>query len=72
MVKSLNKPQKPKKVEEKDLSFIYQEMEDKLKESLATKVAISSKGNGAGKIEIEFFSHEDMERLFDILTQKNI
>ncbi|MDD3139106.1 MAG: ParB/RepB/Spo0J family partition protein [Lachnospiraceae bacterium] len=71
LVKSLNKPPKPKKAEEKDLSFIYQDMENKLKESLGTKVAVTSKGNGSGKIEIEFFSHEDMDRLYDLLTHKN-
>ncbi len=71
LVKSLNKPQKIKKVEEKNISIIYQEMEEKLKESLGTKVTVVSKGNGAGKIEIEFFSHEDMDRLFEILTKLN-
>lgn len=71
LVKSLNKPPKVKKVEEKNISIIYQEMEEKLKESLGTKVTVASKGNGAGKIEIEFFSHEDMDRLFDILTKTN-
>lgn len=69
LVKNLNKPLKTKKMEEKNLSFIYQEMEEKLKESLGTKVMITSKGKGTGKIEIEFFSHDDMERLFDILTK---
>lgn len=71
LVKSLNKPPKIKKVEEKNISIIYQQMEEKLKESLGTKVSVASKGNGAGKIEIEFFSHEDMDRLFDILTKIN-
>lgn len=71
LVKSLNKPLKIKKVEEKNISVIYQEIEEKLKESLGTKVTINSKGNGAGKIEIDFFSHEDMDRLFDILTKRN-
>lgn len=71
LVKNLNKPPKAKKIEDKDLSFIYQDMENKLKESLGTKVAITSKGNGAGKIEIEFFSHEDMDRLFDMFSHMN-
>lgn len=71
LVKNINKPEKIKKEESKDLSFIYQEMEDKLKESLGTKVSVISKGNGAGKIEVEFFSHEDMDRLFELITLKN-
>lgn len=70
-VKNMNKPPKAKKVEEKDLSFIYEKMEEKLKESLGTKVAVTPKGNGAGKIEIEFFSHEDMDRIYDLLTVHN-
>jgi len=67
-VKNMNKPPKAKKVEEKDLSFIYEKMEEKLKETLGTKVAVTPKGNGTGKIEIEFFSHEDMDRIYELLT----
>lgn len=70
LVKNLNKPAKPKKENEKDLTFIYQEMEEKLKEVLGTKVTFTSKGKGAGKIEIDFFSHEDVDRLYELLTQK--
>ena len=71
LVKNLNKPEKAKKIPEKDLSFIYQDMENKLKESLGTKVSVVSKGDGAGKIEIDFFSHEDMDRLFELLSNRN-
>ncbi|MEG1848446.1 MAG: ParB/RepB/Spo0J family partition protein [Lachnospiraceae bacterium] len=70
LVKNLNKPAKPKKIEEKDLSFIYKEMEEKLKEVFGTKVSVTAKGKGSGKIEIEFFSHEDVDRIYEILTQK--
>ena len=65
LVKNLNKPEKPKKEENKALEVIYNDIEEKLKESLSTKVAISSKGNGAGKIEIEFYSHDDLDRLVE-------
>ena len=40
----------------------------KLKEKLSTKVMISSKGEGAGKIEIEFYNHEDLDRLLEIFN----
>ena len=49
LVKNLHKPEKPKKAENKSLEVIYQNIEEKLKESLGTKVSISSKDNGAGK-----------------------
>lgn len=71
LVKNLNKPEKPKKVENKDLTVFYQQIEDNLKESLSTKVSISSKGNGAGKIEIEFFSNEDLDRLLEAMLHKS-
>ena len=65
LVKNLNKPEKPKKEENKALEVIYSDIEEKLKQALSTKVAISSKGNGAGKIEIEFYSHDDFDRLVE-------
>ena len=65
LVKNLNKPEKPKKeiIEDKSLEIIYQDVEEKLKQSLGTKVDISSKGNGSGKIEIEFYNHDDLDRI---------
>lgn len=71
LVKNLNKPEKQKKAENKDLTVFYQQIEDNLKESLSTKVSISSKGNGAGKIEIEFFSNEDLDRLLEAMLHKS-
>ena len=69
-IKNLNKPAKQKKVDNKSLNAIYQEVEEGLKQSLGTKVSVSSKsGNGSGKIEIEFFNHDDFERIIDLLTK---
>lgn len=69
LVKNLTKPAKPSKELIKDISFIYQNMENKLKETLGTKVSIVSKGSGTGKIEIEFFSNDEMDRLYEILSK---
>ena len=68
-IKNLNKPEKPKKKENKSLEIIYQEKEEVLKQALATKVSVVGKGNGSGKIEIEFFSHDDFDRLMEMLTK---
>lgn len=72
LVKNLNKPEKPKKdiVEDKSLDIIYQDLEEKLKQKLGTKVAIASKGNGSGKIEIEFYSHDDLDKIVDLLSNR--
>ncbi|MBD5542150.1 MAG: ParB/RepB/Spo0J family partition protein [Lachnospiraceae bacterium] len=68
LVKNMNKPVKEKKVsKERNTDFIYQDIEEKLKLSLGTKVSVSAKENGAGKIEIEFYSSDDLERLLEIL-----
>ena len=63
LVKDLHKPPKPPKEENKTLQAIYQEISERLKQSLSTKVSVSAKQNGAGKIEIEFYNHEDLERI---------
>ena len=57
LVKDLHKPPKPPKEENKTLQAIYQEISERLKQSLSTKVSVSAKQNGAGKIEIESYNH---------------
>lgn len=71
LVKNLNKPEKPKKEtsEDKSLEIIYQDLAEKLKQVLGTKVEISSKGNGTGKIEIEFYNHDDLDRITELLSR---
>lgn len=71
LVKNLHKPPKPKKLDDKALQAIYQDIEEKLKQKLSTKVTVSSKGDGAGKIEIEFYNHEDLDRLLDMIGNTN-
>lgn len=68
LVKDLHKPPKPPKEENKTLQAIYQEISERLKQSLSTKVSVSAKQNGAGKIEIEFYNYEDLERLLERIT----
>lgn len=69
LVKNLHKPAKAKKPENRSLDAIYQDLSEKLKSALSTKVSISAKENGSGKIEIEFYSHEDLDRLTDQLLK---
>ena len=69
LVKNLHKPAKSKKVDDKTMQVIYQDIEEKLKQKLGRKVTITSKGEGSGKIEIEFYNHEDLDRLLDVLNK---
>ena len=45
------------------------DIEERLKQILSTKVSIISKGNGAGKIELEFYSNDDLDRFVEILAR---
>ena len=70
-IKNLNKPKNEHKAEVNEtLKAIYVKLEEELKEKLGTKVSISSKGeDGSGKLEIEFYSHDDLERITDLLKE---
>ncbi len=63
-VKNFNKRDREKKKVLKPASI--RSLEDELKRVLGTKVEIKSKGKG-GKIEIEFYSLEDIDRILDVL-----
>lgn len=67
MVKTIKNPKKEKKKKEVKNQFIYTDLEEKMKEVIGTKVNISSKGKGKGKIEIEYYSDEELERVFDMI-----
>ncbi len=71
MVKNLHKPVKAKKLDDKAMQTIYLDIEEKLKQKLSTKVAVTSKGEGTGKIEIEFYSHEDLDRILDMIGKQS-
>ncbi len=71
LVKNIQSPKpkkEPKKINE-SLELVYRDIEERLKQSLGTKVSIQSKDNGAGKVEIEFFSHEELERITEFFME---
>ena len=69
LMKNMGKPTKAKKAKDTQLEVIYQDIEEKLKQKIGAKVIINSKGNGAGKMEIEFYTHDDLEKLVDMLSK---
>lgn len=70
LIKSLNKEQKPKKKkEELKNDFVYRDLEEKLKMITGTKVTINRKSEKAGKIEIEYYTPEDLEKIIAILNK---
>ncbi|MCI5883829.1 MAG: ParB/RepB/Spo0J family partition protein [Clostridiales bacterium] len=64
LIKSLNKvkSEKPKKKELAN-DFVYRDLEEKLKMITGTKVVINRKTEKSGKIEIEYYNQEDLEKI---------
>ncbi len=69
LVKSLLKPAKEKepKKEERDLSFIFQDLEERMKSIMGTKVMIHRKDKSKGRIEIEYYSEAELERIVELI-----
>ena len=67
--KILNEQNNPKKENdtEEDLTYLYNDIEEKLKYKLGSKTTIKSKSKGKGKIEIEYFSQDELDRLVEML-----
>lgn len=69
LIKSLKNPKKQVKVVKTvENAFVYDDLAEKMKRVLGTKVSISPKGNGRGKIEIEYYSDDELERMFEMIT----
>lgn len=67
LVKNINKPIIEGKKKNNQVKDIYKDLEEKLKNRLNTKVSITGKEDGSGKIELEFYSHEDLDRITELL-----
>lgn len=70
LMKSLDAPEKKeKKLPAND--FVYRDIEQKLKNILGTQVIIKNKSNNKGKIEIDYYSQAELERIYDMLRKLN-
>ncbi len=62
LMKSMTKEAKTDKKENKN-EFVYEDFAEKMKALLGTKVSINHKANNQGKIVIDYYSNEELERL---------
>ena len=69
LVKELLKPKKAKKKAEpeRDMEVFFKDLEEKLKGVMGTKVSINRKDKNKGRIEIEYYSSAELERLIELL-----
>ena len=71
LVKQMNTPVKLKKSVKIKNSVFYKDLEKNMTEALGTKVCIKQKEQGKGKIEISYFSEDELDRIYTILNNRN-
>lgn len=69
LVKKIGKEEPVKKERDFQKEAVFQDLEEKMKLSLGTKVCINRKDDKKGKIEIEYYSMDELERLIEILIR---
>lgn len=67
LVKALKNPKKEVKKTVIEHTFVYDNIEEQMKNIIGTKVSVNPKANGKGKIEIEYYSEEELERIYDLI-----
>ncbi len=71
LVKKMGKDLSPKeeKAEKRDdaLTLIFRELEDRMKSIMGTKVSIHNKDKNKGRIEIEYYSEAELERIVEMI-----
>lgn len=66
LVRESQEQDKPQK-EEKDINFIYQNLEERMKTVMGTKVTIHNKDKNKGRVEIEYYSESELERIVEMI-----
>lgn len=69
LVKKFGKEQRKKRVRNFQQEAVFQDLEKRMKVALGTKVSIHRKNAQMGKIEIEYYSMDELDRLIEILTK---
>lgn len=61
------KKEKKKKPDDEALELIFRDLEERMKTAMGTKVNISRKDKNKGRIEIEYYSESELERIVDLI-----
>lgn len=59
--------EKKEKTKDEALAIIYQNLEDRMKTVMGTKVSIHNKDKNKGRIEIEYYSEAELERIVEMI-----
>ncbi len=67
LIKELKNPKREKEKRITENDFVYRDLEEKMKTVMGTKVHVNAKSKGKGKIEIEYYSDDELERIFELI-----
>lgn len=68
LIKAIKNPKKQgAKPKQQTDQFVYDNLIEKMKGAIGTKVNIAPKAKGKGKIEIEYYSQDELERIFELI-----
>lgn len=62
-----DKKEKKKKPDDEALELIFRDLEERMKTAMGTKVNISRKDKNKGRIEIEYYSESELERIVELI-----
>ena len=66
LMKTMQNTENRKEKSQPENAFIYENLEEKMKALFGTKVSISHKANHKGKIVIDYYSDDELERLMEL------
>lgn len=69
LVKGITNPKKKREKEEYSDGFIYDDLENKIKAIVGSNVLINRKSKDKGRIEIEYYSVEELERIVELMEK---
>ena len=66
LMKTMQNTENRKEKPQPENAFIYENLEEKMKVLFGTKVSINHKANHKGKIVIDYYSDDELERLMEL------
>lgn len=71
LVKKLTTSKEKKQPEPIVNEFVYRDIESKIKDIVGSNVKVNHKANGKGKIEIEYYSNAELDRIYELFLNMN-
>lgn len=71
LVQKMTKPREPKAADEVENDPNVKAAVEEMERALGTRVRILQKGDSRGRVEIEYYSQDDLDRIYSVITGTN-